>query len=128
MKIRGDSLRSTYQKERQTIADEKLDDHRITNNLNLCSIEQQKLENLQPEYWSEQLNEKLLIQREEEEETDIKYQEEFRQRLDEYDRQEQEKQIERENRIVQLKIILQQQMNEIKRQEEEVFFLYLFIL
>jgi len=113
MKFRGDSLRSVRETQRQTIADEKLYDHQITNNLDLRSIEQQKLESLQPDYWSEELNERRLVQEEEEEE--------LSQRLDEHD-----KQIERQKRIGRLKIILQQQMNEIKQKEKEVF-LYLFI-
>ncbi len=82
-------------KERQIVVDEKLRNHSITNNLNLLSIEQQKSENLQSEYWREQLNERRLVEQQEEEkdikyeeEKDIKYEEEFRQHLDKYDRQE----------------------------------------
>jgi len=112
MKFRGDSLRSVRETDRQTIADEKLYDHQITNNLDLRSIEQQKLESLQPDYWSEELNERRLVQEEEEE---------LSQRLDEHD-----KQIERQKRIGRLKIILQQQMNEIKQKEKEVFFSYIY--
>jgi hypothetical protein len=124
MKTRADSLRSARVKERQAIADEKLHEHWIINNPDLRSIEQQKLENLQPEYWSEQLNEKRLVQQQEEE-NNIRYQQELRQRLDEHDRQEQEGQNERKKRIEQLKIILTQQMDEIKLKEEEVFILHI---
>ena len=120
MKTRADSLRSARVKERQAIADEKLHEHCIKNNPDLRSIEQQKLENLQPEYWSEQLNDKRVVQQQEEE-NNIRYQQELRQRLDEHDRQEQEGQNERKKRIEQLKIILTQQMDEIKLKEEEVF-------
>jgi hypothetical protein len=74
-------------KERQIVVDEKLRNHSITNNLNLLSIEQQKSENLQSEYWREQLNERRLVEQQEEEK-DIIYEEEFRQHLDKYDRQE----------------------------------------
>lgn len=96
MKIPVDSLRSAHEKERQTIANEKLYDHQIINNSDSYSIDPEKFENLQLENFSEELS----------------------QRLDEHDRQ-----IERQKRIGKLKIILQEQMNEIKQKEEEVFLL-----
>ena len=80
MKVRAEALRSAREKERQVVAEEKLYEHWVTNDPDLRSIEQQKLENLQPEYWSEQLNEKRLVQKEEEE-NNLKYQEELRQRF-----------------------------------------------
>jgi hypothetical protein len=122
MKNRAEALRSAREKERQAVANEKLYEHWITNNPDLRTIEQQKLENLQPEYWSEQLNEKRLVQQQEEE-TNLKYQQELRQRLDEQDRLEQEQENERKRRIDQLKIILQQQMDELKEKDEEVQFI-----
>ena len=88
--MRAEVLRSAREKERQGIANEKLFEHWVTNDPDLRSIEQQKLENLQPEHWSEQLNEKRLA-RQQEEELDFKYQEELRYRLDEQERLEQEK-------------------------------------
>ncbi|CAF4362232.1 unnamed protein product [Rotaria sp. Silwood2] len=118
MKVRAESLRSAREKERQAVANEKLYEHWVTNDPDLRSIEQQKLENLQPEYWSEQLNERRLAQ-EEEEEFNFKYQQELRQRLDEQEKLEQEEQNERKKRIEQLKMILQQQMDELKEKEEE---------
>jgi len=96
MKIPVDSLRSVHEKERQTIANEKSYDHQIINNSDSYSIDPEKFENLQLENFSEELS----------------------QRLDEHDRQ-----IERQKRIGKLKIILQEQMNEIKQKEEEVFLL-----
>jgi hypothetical protein len=120
MKIRTNSLRSAREKERQAIVDEKLNEHWITNNPDLRSIEQQKLEHLQPEYWAEQLNKRRLEQQQEEE-NNIKYQQELRQRLNEHDKQEEEGQNERKKRIEQLKTILTQQMDEIKLREEQVF-------
>ncbi len=119
MKIRAESLRSAREKERQAIADEKLYEHWITNDPDLRSIEQQKLENLQPEYWSDQLNEKRLVQQEEEEDN-FKYQQQLRQRLDEQEKLEQEEQYQRKRRIEQLKNILQQQMDELKQKDQEV--------
>jgi hypothetical protein len=119
MKMRAESLRSAREKERQAIADEKLYEHWITNDPDLRSIEQQKLENIQPEYWSEQLNERRLVQQQEEE-NNLKYQQELRQRLDEQERLEQEGQYERKRRVEDLKMILQQQMDELKEKEEEV--------
>ena len=119
MKVRAESLRSAREKERQALADEKLYEHWINNDPDLRSIEQQKLENLQPEYWSGQLNEKRLVQQEEEE-NNLKYQQELRQRLDEHDKFEQEEQYERKRRIDELKSILQQQMDELKEKDEEV--------
>ncbi|CAF3456384.1 unnamed protein product [Rotaria sp. Silwood1] len=118
MKIRAESLRSAREKERQVIANEKLYEHWITNDPDLRSIEQQKLENLQPEYWSEQLNERRLVQQQEDE-FNLKYQEELRQRLNQQDKLEQEEKYERKKRIEELKIILQQQMDELKEKEEE---------
>ena len=73
MKARAESLRSAREKERQIIANEKLHEHWIANDPDLRSIEQQKLENRQPEYWSEQVNQKRLVQQEEEDEN-LKYQ------------------------------------------------------
>ena len=119
MKMRAESLRSAREKERQAIADEKLYEHWVTNDPDLRSIEQQKLENIQPEYWSEQLNERRIVQQQEEE-NNLKYQQELRQRLDEQERIEQEEQYERKRRIDDLKTILQQQMDELKEKEEEV--------
>jgi hypothetical protein len=119
MKIRAQSLRSAREKERQAIADEKLYEHWINNDPDLRSIEQEKLENLQPEYWSEQLNEKRLVQQEENE-VNLKYQQELRQRLNEQEKFEQEEQLERKRRIDELKMILQQQMDELKEKDEEV--------
>jgi hypothetical protein len=127
MKIRAESLRSAREKERQAVADEKLYEHWIANDPDLRSIEQQKLENLQPEYWSDQLNERRLVQQEEEE-NNLKYQEELRQRLDQQEKLEQEEQYEKKRRIEDLKIILQQQMDEFKEKEEEVRFFFLFNL
>ncbi|CAF1091613.1 unnamed protein product [Rotaria sp. Silwood1] len=118
MKIRAESLRSAREKERQVIANEKLYEHWITNDPDLRSIEQEKLENLQPEYWSEQLNERRLVQQQEDE-FNLKYQEELRQRLNQQDKLEQEEKYERKKRIEELKIILQQQMDELKEKEEE---------
>jgi len=122
MKSRAESLRSAREKERQAIANEKLYEHWVTNDPDLRTIEQQKLENLQPDYWSDQLNEKRLVQQEEEE-INLKYQQELRQRLDEQEKIEQEEQYERKRRIEQLKSILQQQMDELKEKDEEVQFL-----
>jgi len=119
MKMRAESLRSAREKERQVIANEKLYEHWVANDPDLRSIEQQKLENLQPEYWSEQLSERRLAQQEEEE-MNLKYQEELRQRLDEQEKLEREEQNERKRRIDQLKYILQEQMDELKEKEEEV--------
>lgn len=119
MKSRAESLRSAREKERQAVANEKLYEHWIANDPDLRSIEQQKLQNLQPEYWSDQLNEKRLAQKEEEE-MNFRYQQELRQRLDEQEKFEQEEQNERKKRIEQLKMILQQQMEELKEKEEEV--------
>jgi hypothetical protein len=119
MKMRAESLRSAREKERQVIANEKLYEHWVANDPDLRSIEQQKLENLQPEYWSEQLGERRLAQKEEEE-MNLKYQEELRQRLDEQEKLEREEQNERKRRIDQLKHILQEQMDELKEKEEEV--------
>ncbi len=119
MKMRAESLRSAREKERQVIANEKLYEHWVANDPDLRSIEQQKLENLQPEYWSEQLSERRLAQKEEEE-MNLKYQEELRQRLDEQEKLEREEQNERKRRIDQLKYILQEQMDELKEKEEEV--------
>jgi hypothetical protein len=121
MKNRAEVLRSAREKERQAIADEKLYEHWITNDPDLRTIEQQKLENLQPEYWSDQLNEKRLVQKEEEE-SNLKYQQELRQRLDEQEKFEQEEQYERKKRIDELKMILQQQMDELKEKDQEVRF------
>jgi len=64
MRIRAESLRSAGEKERQVIADENLYEHWVTNDPDLRTIEQQKLENLKAEYWSDQLNEKRLVQEE----------------------------------------------------------------
>jgi hypothetical protein len=122
MKSRAESLRSAREKERQAIANEKLYEHWVTNDPDLRTIEQQKLENLQPDYWSDQLNEKRLVQQEEED-INLKYQQELRQRLDEQEKIEQEEQYERKRRIEQLKSILQQQMDELKEKDEEVQFL-----
>jgi hypothetical protein len=119
MKVRAEGLRSAREKERQAVADEKLYEHWVTNDPDLRSIEQQKLENIQPEYWSEQLNEKRLEQQEEEE-RNLKYQQELRQRLDHQERLEQEELNERKRRIDELKYILQEQMDELKEKEEEV--------
>ncbi|CAF3398846.1 unnamed protein product [Rotaria socialis] len=118
MKMRAESLRSARERERQVIADEKLYEHWVTNDPDLRSVEQQKLQNLQPEYWSEQLQERRLAQ-EEEEEMNFKYQEELRLRLDEQEKLEHEEQYERKKRIEELKMILQQQMDELKEKEEE---------
>jgi hypothetical protein len=126
MKNRAEVLRSAREKERQAIADEKLYEHWIANDPDLRTIEQQKLENLQPEYWSEQLSERRLAQKEEEE-MNLKYQEELRQRLDEQERLEQEGQYERKRRVEDLKMILQQQMDEFNQKEEEVLY-YIFVL
>ncbi|CAF1100629.1 unnamed protein product [Rotaria sordida] len=116
MKIGDNSLHSAHETERQTIVHEKNNKHGTINNPSLCSIEQ-KLENLQPEYWSEQHNEIHLVQEEEEEEeNNVKYQQELRHDLYEQDKQEENK---RTNRIQQLKIILQQQMDELKQKEEK---------
>jgi hypothetical protein len=113
MKTRSDSLRSVHGKEPQITADEKLNQVWITNNPDLHSIEQQKLENLQPDYWSEQLSEKRSMQ-------------EVCQTLDEQNKQEQEGQKERKTRSQQLKMILQQQMDEFNQKEEEVLS-YIFV-
>jgi hypothetical protein len=113
MKTRPDSLRSVREKEPQITADEKLNQIWITNNPDLHSIDQQKLENLQPDYWSEQLSEKRSMQ-------------EVCQRLDEQNKQEQEGQKERKTRSQQLKMILQQQMDEFNQKEEEVLS-YIFV-
>jgi hypothetical protein len=95
MKTRTDSLQA---------ARDKSYEHWNTDNSSLNSVEQPSLENLQlDDNWSEPLNEL---------------------RLDEYDRHEEERQTEREIRIVQLKIILQRQMNEVKQIEEEVYLPY----
>ncbi|CAF1107207.1 unnamed protein product, partial [Rotaria sordida] len=116
MKIGDNSLHSAHETERQTIVHEENNKHGTINNPSLCSIEQ-KLENLQPEYWSEQHNERHLVQEEEEEEeNNVKYQQELRHDLYEQDKQEENK---RTNRIQQLKIILQQQMDELKQKEEK---------
>ena len=122
MKVRAEALRSAREKERQVVAEEKLYEHWVTNDPDLRSIEQQKLENLQPEYWSEQLNEKRLVQKEEEE-NNLKYQEELRQRLDEQERLEREEQSEKRRRLDELKYILQEQMEELKEKDEEVIVL-----
>lgn len=119
MKARADVLRSAREKERQAIAEEKLYEHWVNNDPDLRSIEQQKLENLQPEYWSEQMNERRLVQKEEEE-SNLKYQEELRQRLDEQERYEREEQNEKRRRLDELKLILQEQMEELKEKDEEV--------
>ena len=119
MKNRAESLRSAREKERQAVANEKLYEHWISNDPDLRSIEQQKLEGIQPEYWSEQIHERRLAN-EEEQQTDLQYQEELRQRLDEEANFEREEQNERKRRIDELKSILQQQMEEIKEKEEEV--------
>lgn len=73
------------------------------------------------ECWSEPQKEKRLIRDEEREDED------FHLSLGEYDKQEQDKQSGRKQRIVQLKMILQQQMDEIKQKEQEVFFSSIFI-
>ncbi|CAF4383243.1 unnamed protein product, partial [Rotaria sordida] len=87
MKIGDNSLHSAHETERQTIVHEKNNKHGTINNPSLCSIEQ-KLENLQPEYWSEQHNEIHLVQEEEEEEeNNVKYQQELRHDLYEQDKQ-----------------------------------------
>lgn len=122
MKHRAENLRSAREKERQAVAEEKLYEHWIANDPDLRSIEQQKLEGLQPEYWSEQLNEKRLVQQQEDE-TNFKYQQELRQRLEEQERFEQEEENERKRRIDELKYILQQQMDELKEKDEEVRFI-----
>lgn len=127
MKVRAESLRSAREKERQVVANEKLYEHWISNDPELRSIEQQKLENRQPEYWSEQLNERRLAQKQEEE-LNFKYQQELRIRLDEQEKLEQEEKNERKRRIEQLKLILQEQMDELKEREEEVRFIYLLFL
>lgn len=121
MKVRAEALRSAREKERQAVAEEKLYEHWVTNDPDLRSVEQQKLENLQPEYWSEQLNEKRLVQKEEEE-INLKYQEELRQRLDEQERFEREEQNEKKRRLDELKFILQEQIEELKEKDEEVTF------
>ncbi|CAF1279504.1 unnamed protein product [Adineta steineri] len=118
MKMRAENLRSAREKERKAVADEKLYEHWIANDPDLRSIEQQKLQNLQPEIWSDQLNEKRLAQQEEEE-MNLKYQEELRQRINEQEQLEQEEQNERKRRIEQLKYILQEQMDELRDKEEE---------
>ncbi|UJR23972.1 hypothetical protein I4U23_026939 [Adineta vaga] len=118
MKMRAESLRSAREKERQAIAEEKLYEHWVANDPDLRSIEQQKLENLQPEYWSEQLSERRAAQKEEDE-ANQRYQQELRQRLDEQEIYEQEEQNERKRRIDELKHILQEQMAELKEKEEE---------
>ena len=74
-KTRADSLRS----DRQAIPDEKLYETQRTNTLDLGSLEPQNTTNIQPEYWSEQLDERRLV-----------HQKESRQHRDESDRQEQE--------------------------------------
>lgn len=122
MKARAESLRSAREKERQIIANEKLHEHWIANDPDLRSIEQQKLENRQPEYWSEQVNQKRLVQQEEEDEN-LKYQQEVQERLDQQMRFEREEQDERKRRIDELKYILQEQMEELKQKDEEVKFL-----
>lgn len=119
MKMRAESLRSAREKERQAVADEKLYQHWISNDPDLRSIEQQKLENLQPEHWSDQISERRAA-RDEENEENFRYQQELKQRLDEEEKIEQEEQNERKRRIGQLKMILQEQMEEIKEKEEEV--------
>ncbi|CAF4668691.1 unnamed protein product [Rotaria sp. Silwood1] len=96
LKIGDDSLHSTRETQRQEVTDEKMNKQSIVNNPNLYLIEQNKLENSQPEYWSEQYNERYLVQEEEE-------------------RGENK----RTNRIQQLKIILQEKMDELKQKEEE---------
>ena len=121
MKMRAETLRSAREKERKAMADEKLYQHWITNDPDLRSIEQQKLENIQPEYWSGQINERRVA-RAEEEEQDLLYQEELRLRMDEEEKLEIEQQNERKRRIDQLKMILQQQMDELREKEEEVCF------
>lgn len=117
--MRAESLRSAREKERQAVAEEKLYQHWISNDPDLRSIEQQKLENIQPEYWSEQVNERRVAQEEEHEEN-LRYQQELKQRLDEQEKVDREEQNERKRRIDQLKMILQEQMEEIKEKEEEV--------
>ena len=119
MKSRAENLRSAREKERRAVADEKLFEHWVANDPELRSIEQQKLQGLQPEYWSEQQNERRLA-KQEEDEADQRYQEELRFRLDEQEKNEQEEQNERKRRIEQLKYILQEQMDELKEKEEEV--------
>jgi hypothetical protein len=123
MKTRPDSLRSVREKEHQITTDENVHQVWITNNHDLHSIEQQKLENLQPDYWSEQLTEKRFMQ----EEDSLKYQQEVCQPLYEQNKQEQEGQKERKTRSQQLKMILQQQMDEFNQKEEEVLY-YIFVL
>jgi len=122
IKSRPDSLRSVREKEPQITADEKFNQVWITNNPDLHSIDQQKLENLQPDYWSEQLSGKRFMQ----EQDSLKYQQEVCQPLDEQNKKEQEGQNERKTRSQQLKMILQQQMDEFNQKEEEVLS-YIFV-
>lgn len=119
MKMRAEGLRSAREKERQAIAEEKLYQHWVNNDPDLRSIEQQKLENIQPEYWSEQISERRAA-REEENEENLRYQQELRAKLLEQEQMEREEQNERKRRIEQLKMILQEQMAELKEKEEEV--------
>ena len=119
MKNRAESLRSAREKERQAVANEKLYEHWVSNDPDLRSIEQQKLENVQPEYWSEQMNERRLADQEEQQ-SNLQYQAELQQRLDEEAKFEVEEQNERKRRIDELKMILQEQMEEIREKEEEV--------
>lgn len=103
-----DSLHSNHENECQTIVNEELNINCKLNNISSDSIEQRKHENSQAEYWSEQLNEMHLIQRQEEE-NNTRYEQEL---LEE----------KREKRIEQLKTILQQKMDEFKQKERKVFF------
>ena len=99
--------RSAGDKDRQVMSDEKSNDHWPSDNRECHSIEELRLDNFQVDQLSERSNEN---------------------RFDEHDRQEEEeRQTERQIRIVQLKIILQQQMNELKQKEEEVCFSHLII-
>lgn len=119
MKARAEVLRSAREKERQAVADERLHQHWISNDPDLRSIEKQKLENLQPDIWSDQINERRAAEAEEDE-IDYQYQRELKERLNEQERVEQEQQLERKRRIGELRSILEQQMDELKEKEEEV--------
>ena len=119
MKTRAESLRATRENERQTLANDKLYEHWLTNDPQLRSIERDKLQHLQPEHWAQQINDKRYNQQQQQQ-IEAEYEEERRRHLDEQQQIEQDKEQQRKRRIEQLRIVLQQQINELKQKEEEV--------
>ena len=120
MKLRAESLRSVRENERQAIAKEKLFEHWIINDPELRGVEQEKAERDQPEVWSTQINERRQAN-EEEERNELRLEHERRRTQEEDDRMDREEQEEKQKRRrEELKRILNEQMEQIKLNEQQV--------